>query len=82
MRSTLTPFPLRDPEKIKNAYTPDSIWRNRDTFLQGRDEIVRFLSNKWTREENYSLRKELFCFTDDKVRLVSSESTLSGRLVL
>lgn len=59
----------RNPEKIKLAYTPDSIWRNRDMFVTGHDEIVRLLSNKWTREENYRLRKELFCFTDNKVRL-------------
>lgn len=38
-------------------------------FVTGHDEIVRLLSNKWTREENYRLRKELFCFTDNKVRL-------------
>jgi uncharacterized protein len=36
-------------------------------FVTGHDEIVRLLSNKWTREENYRLRKELFCFTDNKV---------------
>ena len=58
----------RDPEKIKDAYTPDSIWRNRDIFTQGHEGIVRFLQNKWTKEEEYRLRKELFCFTDNKVR--------------
>lgn len=51
------------------AYTPDSIWRNRDTFLQGRDEIVNFLTQKWVKEKAYRLRKELFAFTDNKVRL-------------
>jgi nuclear transport factor 2 (NTF2) superfamily protein len=49
------------------AYTPDSIWRNRDTFLQGRDEIAAFLSAKWAKENGYRLRKELFAFTDNKV---------------
>jgi nuclear transport factor 2 (NTF2) superfamily protein len=57
----------RDPEKVKMAYTPDSIWRNRDTFLQGRDEIVKFLTVKWSKENGYRLRKELFAFTDNKV---------------
>jgi nuclear transport factor 2 (NTF2) superfamily protein len=52
------------------AYTPDSIWRNRDTFLQGRDEIAKFLAAKWAKEKGYRLRKELFAFTDNKVRLV------------
>ncbi|KAL2209904.1 DUF1348-domain-containing protein [Sarocladium strictum] len=57
----------KDPEKIKNAYTADSIWRNRDMFVTGHDEIVKLLSNKWTKEEHYRLRKELFCFTDNKI---------------
>lgn len=49
------------------AYTPDSIWRNRDHFLQGRDAIERFLADKWATENGYRLRKELFAFTDNKV---------------
>lgn len=53
---------------VKNAYTEDSIWRNRDTFLKGRDEIVAFLTKKWEKENGYRLRKELFAFTDNKVR--------------
>lgn len=57
----------KDPEKIKMAYTPDSIWRNRDTFLKGRDEIVEFLTKKWSVENGYRLRKELFAFSDNKV---------------
>ncbi|KAI2610452.1 DUF1348-domain-containing protein [Hypoxylon sp. NC1633] len=57
----------KDPAKVKMAYTPDSIWRNRDTFLQGRDEIEAFLTKKWEREQGYRLRKELFSFTDNKI---------------
>ncbi|KAI1738109.1 hypothetical protein F4680DRAFT_190486 [Xylaria scruposa] len=57
----------KNPEKIKLAYTPDSIWRNRSTFLQGRDAIEVFLTQKWERELGYRLRKELFAFTDDKI---------------
>ena len=53
---------------MKNAYTDDSIWRNRDTFIRGHDEIVQFLSKKWEKENGYRLRKELFAFTDNKVR--------------
>lgn len=49
------------------AYTPDSIWRNRDRFLQGRDQIEEFLADKWSRERHYRLRKELFAFKDNKV---------------
>lgn len=49
------------------AYTPDSIWRNRDQFLQGRDEIEEFLTKKWNKEHGYRLRKELFAYTENKV---------------
>ncbi len=57
----------RDPQIVKKVYTPDSIWRNRGTFLRGHDEIVDFLTQKWAREDGYRLRKELFAFTDNKV---------------
>ena len=58
---------VRNPSIVKNGYTPDSIWRNRDTFLNGHDEIVEFLTKKWSVENGYRLRKELFAFTDNKV---------------
>ncbi|KAJ3713238.1 hypothetical protein DFJ43DRAFT_1105613, partial [Lentinula guzmanii] len=57
----------RNPPHISLSYTPDTIWRNRDTFLQGREEVVKFLTKKWEREHFYVLRKELFAFTDDKI---------------
>ncbi|KAI0445812.1 hypothetical protein F4803DRAFT_547853 [Xylaria telfairii] len=57
----------KDPEKVKMAYTPDSIWRNRSTFLQGRDAIAAFLTQKWQREQGYRLRKELFAFAENKI---------------
>ncbi|TFY77008.1 hypothetical protein EWM64_g7005 [Hericium alpestre] len=57
----------RDPPLVAKGYTPDSVWRNRDTFLQGTDAIVAFLMKKWQRETRYKLRKELFAFTDDKI---------------
>jgi hypothetical protein len=57
----------RDPERCAGAYTPDSRWRNRSTFLQGHDEIVAFLTAKWQREHGYRLIKELWAFTDDRI---------------
>jgi uncharacterized protein len=57
----------RNPERCANSYTPASRWRNRSTFITGRDEIVRFLSDKWTREHDYRLIKELWAFTDDRI---------------
>ncbi|MFC8916929.1 DUF1348 family protein [Streptomyces sp. NPDC047821] len=57
----------RDPERVALAYTEDSEWRNRDVFLRGRDEIVAFLTDKWRRELDYRLRKELWAFTGDRI---------------
>lgn len=57
----------RDPERVSLAYTEDSEWRNRDTFLRGRAEIVDFLRDKWQRELDYRLRKELWAFTADRI---------------
>lgn len=62
----------KDPHKVKHAYTPDSIWRNRDTFIKGTDQIVEFLSKKWEKENGYRLRKELFAFRDNKVSYPTS----------
>ncbi|MEV4160992.1 nuclear transport factor 2 family protein [Nonomuraea dietziae] len=57
----------RDPARVALAYTPDSVWRNRDVFLIGRQEIERFLAGKWARELDYALRKELWAFGDDRI---------------
>ena len=57
----------RDPEKVALAYTPDSRWRNRSEFLQGRPEIVAFLTRKWERELDYRLIKELWTFEADRI---------------
>jgi hypothetical protein len=56
-----------DPHRVAQAYTPDSLWRNRAEFLAGRDEIEAFLRRKWERELDYALRKELWAFTDDHI---------------
>ncbi|EGY20996.1 hypothetical protein VD0002_g218 [Verticillium dahliae] len=67
VKSAQDAWNTKNPETVKMAYTPDSVWRNRDVFLRGRDEIVKFLSEKWSREDGYSLRKELFAFSDNKI---------------
>ncbi|UUN26809.1 nuclear transport factor 2 family protein [Streptomyces sp. FIT100] len=56
-----------DPHRVALAYTPDSIWRNRDTFVSGREEIVAFLTRKWERELDYALRKSLWAFQGDRI---------------
>jgi nuclear transport factor 2 (NTF2) superfamily protein len=57
----------RNPKVIAQAYTPDSIWRNRSSFLSGTAEIENLLTKKWEKEKSYRLRKELFAFTDNKI---------------
>jgi nuclear transport factor 2 (NTF2) superfamily protein len=57
----------RDPAKVALAYTPDSQWRNRAEFINGRAEIEAFLTRKWARELDYRLVKELWTFAGDRL---------------
>jgi uncharacterized protein len=57
----------RDPERVTLAYTEDSEWRNRSEFLTGRAAIKEFLTRKWAKELDYRLRKELWCFMDNRI---------------
>ena len=57
----------RDPEKVSGAYTVDSVWRNRSEFIRGREEIVQFLTRKWSKELDYRLIKELWTFRENRI---------------
>ena len=57
----------REPDRVSLAYTPDSRWRNRSEFFQGRAAIVSFLQRKWADESDYRLIKELWAFTEDRI---------------
>jgi nuclear transport factor 2 (NTF2) superfamily protein len=57
----------RDPYRVSLAYTEDSVWRNRDQFIAGRDQIVEFLTAKWERELDYVLRKSLWAFSGNRI---------------
>jgi len=57
----------RNPEAVSLAYTPDTRWRNRDVFVTGRDEVVAFLAQKWERELDYRLIKELWTFGGNRI---------------
>jgi nuclear transport factor 2 (NTF2) superfamily protein len=57
----------RDPEKVVLGYAPDSVWRNRAEFLNGRDEIKAFLRRKWDRELDYRLKKTLWTFNGNRI---------------
>jgi nuclear transport factor 2 (NTF2) superfamily protein len=57
----------RDPERVATAYTVDSDWRSRDVFISGRFHIIQFLQQKWARELDYRLIKELWAFDDMRI---------------
>jgi nuclear transport factor 2 (NTF2) superfamily protein len=56
-----------DPAKVAQAYTPDTAWRNRSQFLQGRAQVEAFLTEKWATENGYRLIKKIWAHSDDKI---------------
>lgn len=57
----------RDPERVSLAYTVDSLWRNRSEIIQGRDRIRLFLEEKWSRELDYRLIKDLWAYHENRI---------------
>ena len=57
----------RDPQRVAQVYTEDTVWRNRSDFPRGREEVRRFLERKWSRELDYRLIKELWAFTGERI---------------
>lgn len=57
----------RDPGRVAGAYSEDTVWRNRDLHIRGREEVIAFLTDKWDRELDYRLRKNLWAFSDDQI---------------
>jgi nuclear transport factor 2 (NTF2) superfamily protein len=57
----------RNPEKVALAYTTDTQWRNRSQFVTSREQAQAFLSDKWQKENEYRLIKELFAFTESRI---------------
>ena len=57
----------RDPQRVALAYTPDSRWRNRNEFFEGREKIVEFLTRKWNRELDYRLAKQIWGFRENRI---------------
>lgn len=56
-----------NPEKVSLAYSLNSRWRNRDQFINGRSAIISFLTNKWKKELEYRLIKELWAYSDNRI---------------
>jgi nuclear transport factor 2 (NTF2) superfamily protein len=57
----------RDPDRVVLGYTPDTMWRNRSELLHGREEVRAFLRRKWSTELEYRLKKELWCYTGNRI---------------
>ncbi len=57
----------KDPIVISNAYSLDTEWRNRNQFINGRAEVQAFLSDKWKKELDYKLKKELWAYQDNRI---------------
>lgn len=57
----------KDPIRVSKAYTPDTEWRNRDQFINGRKEVQDFLAGKWENELDYKLKKQLWTFNDNRI---------------
>ena len=57
----------RDPDRVVQVYTEDTVWRNRVEFPVGREEVRQFLVRKWARELDYRLIKELWAFDGSRI---------------
>lgn len=57
----------KDPVKISMAYSVNTQWRNRDQFINGRKEVQKFLKDKWSKELDYKLKKELWTYQDNRI---------------
>lgn len=57
----------KNVEKVSMAYTEDTEWRNRNRFINGREEVIQFLKEKWSNELDYKLKKSLWAFTGNKI---------------
>jgi uncharacterized protein len=54
-------------DRIKMAYTQDTVWRNRSQFFRGRDEIAQFLRDKFAVENGYRLIKEIWAHSENRI---------------
>lgn len=57
----------RDPERVSLVYTEDTYWRNRSEFINGRQQVREFLTQKWQKEQEYRLIKELWAYTENHI---------------
>ena len=57
----------RDPVTVASTCTADCQWRGRSYFAQGRKAIESILAQKWRREREYRLIKEVWAFRENRI---------------
>lgn len=57
----------RNAEQVALAYSLNTRWRNRITFIENRQQAAHFLEGKWQKEINYRLIKELWAFDTHRI---------------
>ena len=57
----------KDPERVVQAYSINTKWRNRDQLFNRREAVKEFLTSKWKKELNYILMKELWVYTNNRI---------------
>ena len=67
VKSAEAAWNTKDPEKVSLAYTEDTQWRNRSEFIEGRENVRRFLRRKWANEHEYKLKKDLWAFHENRI---------------
>ena len=67
VKAAQDPSNTLNPEFVAQAYTPDSQWRNRTEFFKGREAVIWFLKRKWSKELDYRLMKELWCYAGNRI---------------
>ncbi len=67
IRSAEASWNSRDPNKVCLGYTTDYYWLNRAALINGRQEIILFLTSKRTKELDYRLIKELWAFDGARI---------------
>lgn len=57
----------KNPEKVSMAYTIDTEWRNRSEFINGREGVKKFLTQKWQEENGYKLKKSYWAHGENRI---------------
>ena len=57
----------RSIEEISKACTIDTEWQDRTEFINGREHVKAFLTDKWEKERGYTLKNALWGFRENRM---------------